>query len=256
MAKGRNVVLSPTINILRSLLWARAAETFSEDPWLTTRMVVAGVSGVQSEGALASVKHYAAYNQDTNRFGLDPEWKTVDIHVDTRALHELYLPGFKAAVQEADVASVMCSYNMLNGQFTCENDWLLNKTLRQDWGLEGFVVADWYFSTRSTVSAVMSGLDISMPGGSLEDSYGFPAYYGDLLVEAITNGSVSMSRIDNMVTRLWRYMFKLGMVDNPVNGTAESYARTQDHLDLAQHMTEEGAVLLKNEKCMLPFSVE
>ncbi|KAI5358969.1 putative glycoside hydrolase, family 3, amino acid permease/ SLC12A domain-containing protein [Septoria linicola] len=189
MAKGRNVVLSPTINILRSLLWARAAETFSEDPWLTTRMVVAGVSGVQSEGALASVKHYAAYNQDANRFGLDPEWKTVDIHVDTRALHELYLPGFKAAVQEADVASVMCSYNMLNGQFTCENDWLLNKTLRQDWGLEGFVVADWYFSTRSTISAVMSGLDISMPGGSLEDSYGFPAYYGDLLVEAITNAS-------------------------------------------------------------------
>ena len=254
MAKGRNVVLSPTINILRSPLWARAAETFSEDPWLTSRMAVAGVLGVQSQGALACPKHFAAYNQDTNRFGLDPEWKTVDVEVDERVLHELYLPAFKATVQEADAASVMCSYNMLNGYFTCENDWLLNTTLRQDWGFEGFVVADWYFSTRSTVGAVMAGLDISMPGGSLEESYGFPAYYGDLLIEAVDNGTIPMSRVDDMVARLWRYMFKLGMVDNPVNGTAESVARTQAHLDLAQQMTEEGAVLLKNDNGTLPLS--
>ncbi|KAK4543242.1 hypothetical protein LTR36_005792 [Oleoguttula mirabilis] len=104
---------------------------------------VAGVLGVQSQGALACPKHFAAYNQDTNRFELDPEWKTVDVYVDKRVLHELYLPAFKAAVQEADVASAMCTYNMLNGYFTCENDWLRNTTLRQEWGFTGFVVADW-----------------------------------------------------------------------------------------------------------------
>jgi beta-glucosidase len=254
MAKGRNVVLSPTINILRSPLWARAAETFSEDPWLTSRMAVAGVMGVQSQGALACPKHFAAYNQDTNRFGLSPDWDTVDVHVNKRVLHELYLPAFKASIQEADAASIMCSYNMLNGAFTCENDWLLNTTLRQEWGFQGFVVADWYFSTRSTVGAVMAGLDISMPGGSLEDLYGFPAYYGELLVEAVENGTIPASRIDDMVARLWRYMFKLGMVDNPVTGDADSVARSQAHLDLAQKMAEDGSVLLKNDDQTLPLS--
>ncbi|KAG9191313.1 hypothetical protein G6011_09401 [Alternaria panax] len=254
MAKGRNVVLSPTINILRSPLWARAAETFSEDPWLTSRMAVAGVKGVQSQGALACPKHFAGYNQDTNRFGVGPKWDTVDVHIDKRVLHELYLPAFKASVQEADAASIMCSYNMLNGLFTCENDWLLNTTLRQEWGFQGFVVADWYFSTRSTVGAVMAGLDISMPGGSLEDSYGFPAFYGDLLVEAVDNGTIPASRIDDMVARTWRYMFKLGMIDNPLTGDAESVARTQEHLDLAQKMAEDGSVLLKNEDQTLPLS--
>jgi beta-glucosidase len=256
IAKGRNVVLSPTINILRSPLWARAAETFSEDPWLTSRMAVAGVMGVQSQGALACPKHLAGYNQDTNRFGIGPNWDTVDIQIDKRVLHELYLPAFKASVQEADAASIMCSYNMLNGFFACENDWLLNTTLRQEWGFQGFVVADWYFSTRSTVGAVMAGLDISMPGGSLENSYGFPAYYGDLLIEAVGNGTIPASRIDDMVARTWRYMFKLGMIDNPLTGDAESVARTQAHLDLAQKMAEDGSVLLKNDDQTLPLSNE
>lgn len=254
MGKGRNVVLAPTINILRSPLWARAAETLSEDPWLTARMAVAGVEGIQSQGALACPKHFAAYNQDTNRFGIDPEWVTVNAQVDERVLHELYFPAFKASVQEADAASVMCSYNRLNGYFTCENDWLLNTTLRQDWGFEGFVVADWYFSTRSTVGAVMAGLDISMPGGDLTDEYGFPAYYGDLLVEAVDNGTIPYSRLDDMVKRVWRYMFKLGMVDNPVTGDALSYVRTQAHLDLSQQMVEDGTVLLKNDNATLPLS--
>ncbi|PSN62724.1 glycoside hydrolase family 3 domain-containing protein [Corynespora cassiicola Philippines] len=231
MAKGRNVVLAPTINILRSPLWARAAETFSEDPWLTTRMAVAGTKGIQSQGAVACPKHFAAYNQDTNRFGDGPDWDTVDVYVDERTLHELYLPAFKATVQEAKAGSII-----------------------QDWGFDGFVVADWYFSTRSTVAAVMAGLDISMPGGSLMESYGFPEYYGDLLIEAVENGSIPFSRIDDMVARLWRPMFAVGAIDNPLSGDAESVARTQAHLDLAQEMTEEGSVLLKNDDKVLPLS--
>lgn len=254
MGKGRNVVLAPTINILRSPLWARAAETLSEDPWLTARMAVAGVEGIQSQGAVACPKHFAAYNQDTNRFGLGPDWVTVDSRVDKRTLHELYFPAFKASVQEADAGSVMCSYNRLNGQFACENEWLLNQTLRQDWGFEGFVVADWYFSNRGTVMDAMAGLDISMPGGDLTAEYGFPAYFGDLLVEAVNNGSVPYSRLDDMVSRVWRYMFKLGQVDDPVTGDSAAYVRTQAHLDLAQKMVEDGAVLLKNDDGTLPLS--
>ncbi|KAF2765743.1 glycoside hydrolase family 3 domain-containing protein [Teratosphaeria nubilosa] len=253
--KGRNVILSPTINILRSPLWARSAETFSEDPHLTSRLAVAQTLGIQSQGALACPKHFAAYNQDTNRFGLDPKWQAVNINVDERALQELYLPAFKAAVKEAHAASVMCSYNRLNGFYACENEWLLNQTLRREWGFQGFVVADWYFSTRSTVPAVMAGLDISMPGGSLEAEYGFPAYYEELLVDAVRDGRVPAERLDDMVARLWRYMFELGAVDEPVTGNAGVVARTQAHLDLAQEMAEQGSVLLKHEGGVLPLGM-
>lgn len=129
MGKGRNVILAPTINILRSPLWGRAAETFSEDPWLTARFAVEGIRGIQSQGALACPKHFAAYNQETNRFGPLPDYVAVDAVVDERTLHEVYFPAFKASIQEADAASIMCSYNRVNGHYACENDYLLNKTL-------------------------------------------------------------------------------------------------------------------------------
>jgi beta-glucosidase len=254
MGKGRNVVLAPTINILRSPLWGRAAETFSEDPWLTARFAVAGVQGIQSQGALACPKHFAAYNQETNRFGPLPQYEAVDAVVDERTLHEVYFPAFKASVQEADAAAVMCSYNRVNGHYACENDYLLNETLRQDWGFEGFVVADWYFSTRSTVESIMAGLDINMPGGDLTGSYGFPDFFGEPFAEALDNSTIPLSRLDDMVERIWRYMFKLGAVDHPVNGSALDNVRTQAHLDLAQSMVEDGAVLLKNDNETLPLS--
>ncbi|EFX02499.1 glycoside hydrolase family 3 domain containing protein [Grosmannia clavigera kw1407] len=229
LAKGRNVVLSPTINIVRSPSWGRAAESFSEDAWLTARMAVAQVQGIQSQHALACPKHLAAYNQETNRFGLDPGWTAVDAVVDRRALHELYLPAFKATVQEAAAAA-------------------------NDWGFAGFVVADWYFAHRSTVAAANNGLDLSMPGGSLEDSYGFPAYYGDLLVDAVRNGSVAWSRVRDMAARIWRPMFAVGAVDHPVTGNATAVARTSAHLQIAQQIAEEGMVLLKNRDSLLPLS--
>jgi beta-glucosidase len=254
MGKGRNVILAPTINILRSPLWGRAAETFSEDPWLTARFAVEGIRGIQSQGALACPKHFAAYNQETNRFGPLPDYVAVDAVVDERTLHEVYFPAFKASIQEADAASIMCSYNRVNGHYACENDYLLNKTLRQDWGFEGFVVADWYFSTRSTVASIMAGLDINMPGGDLEDSYGFPDFFGEPFAAALANDTIPHSRLDDMVARIWRYMFKLGAIDHPVNGSALVDVQTQEHLDLAQSMVEDGAVLLKNDGGTLPLS--
>jgi beta-glucosidase len=252
-SKGRNIVLAPTINILRSPLWGRAGETFTEDPFLASRLAVAETLGIQSQNMLACPKHFAAYNQDKNRFGLDPEWSAYDSIVDKRVLHEVYFPAFKASVQEGKAASIMCSYNRLNGEYACENKWLLD-TLKEDWGFEGFVVADWYFSDRSTVAAANGGLDISMPGGSLDSSYGFPAYYGDLLIEAVENGSVPFSRVEDMVKRLWRPMIEFGIVDEDVTGSSDAIARTQAHLDLAQSLVEEGIVLLKNENSTLPLS--
>ncbi|KAK2051217.1 glycoside hydrolase family 3 domain-containing protein, partial [Colletotrichum caudatum] len=227
--KGRNVVLSPTINILRSPLWARAAETFSEDPHLTARLGVAQVRGIQSRHALACPKHFAAYNQDTNRFGVGPEYNAVDAVVDERSMQELYLPAFKATVQEAKAAS-------------------------NDWGFTGFVVADWYFGQRSTVASANNGMDISMPGGSLVESFGFPAYYSNMLKDAVNTGSVEFSRVRDMVERLWRPMFELGAVDYPPEGNATAMARTQEHLNFAQELAEDGMVLLKNENQLLPLS--
>lgn len=134
--KGRNVVLSPTINIIRSPLWARAAETFSEDQYLTARLAVESVQGIQSQNVLACPKHLAAYNQDRNRFGDFPQFDAYNSIVDERVMHELYLPAFKAAIQEGKAGSVMCSYNKLNGEYTCQNEWLMG-VLKGDWGFTG-----------------------------------------------------------------------------------------------------------------------
>lgn len=254
--KGRNVILAPTINILRSPLWGRSAETYSEDPWLTSRFAVAAVQGIQSQGVLACPKHFAAYNQETNRFGPQPEYEAVDVLVDERTLNELYLPAFKATIDEADPGCVMCSYNRINGEYACESDYLLNQTLRQDWGYEGFVVADWYFSTRNTVPTIMAGMDINMPGGDLSNTFGFPDFFGEPFVEALDNGSIPHARLDDMVERVWRYIFKLGQVDTPVSGNSTADVQTQEHLDLAQSMVEDGAVLLKNEAAALPLSAD
>lgn len=220
---------------------------------LASRLAVAETLGIQSQKMLACPKHFAAYNQDKNHFGLDPEWVTYNSIVSKRVLHEVYFSAFKAAVQEGKAASIMCSYNRLNGEYACESKWLLD-TLKVDWGFDSFVVADWYFSDRSTVAAVNGGLDISMPGGSLDSSYEFPAFYGNLFVEAVSNRSVEWSRIENMVKRLWRPMIRLGVIDEPVTGSSNAVARTQAHLDLAQALAEEGAVLLNNDDSALPIS--
>ncbi len=150
----------------------RAAETISEDPYLTARMAVATTLGIQSQSMLACPKHFAAHNQETNRFGLTPTFDAYDSIFNERVLHEVYFLAFKAVIQEANPSSVMCSYNKINGVFACEDPWSLN-VLNNDWGFKGFVVSDWFFATRSIVAAANAGLDISMPGGNLTSTYGF-----------------------------------------------------------------------------------
>ncbi|KAL4797536.1 glycoside hydrolase superfamily [Aspergillus venezuelensis] len=249
-AKGRNIVLAPTINIIRSPLWGRAAESISEDPYLTSKMAVAVTRGIQEgNNVVACVKHFAAYNQETDRFGLAPEFDAVDAVVDERVLREIYFPAFKASIQEAHAGSVMCAYNKVNGEHACESFFLLNDVLKNEWGFDGFVVTDWYFAQRSTVQAALAGLDNSQPGGDWMDYYGFPDFFGGLLEEALGNASVPTDRVEDMVERLWRPVFEAGGVDRPSVGLegTDNFARTEEHLDLAQRIVEEGAVLLKND---------
>ena len=165
--KGADVNLGPTVNIVRDPRWGRAFESYGEDPYLTGQTAVGYIDGVQSQGVLSQVKHFAVYNQETNR-----NTAADDAIVSPRAMHEIYLPQFQAAVQQARAASVMCSYSTVNGQYACQNSYLMN-VLDNEWHFPGFVTSDWG-ATHSTVPSALAGLDMNMPGGT-----GFgPDYYG------------------------------------------------------------------------------
>ena len=154
-AIGGNILLAPTINILRHPSWGRSQETYGEDVHLLSRMGVAFVQGVQ-EYALANPKHYAANSIEDTRF-------EVDVTIDERTLREIYLKHFRAAVLEGQAASVMSAYNSVNGQFCGENEHLIRDILKGDWGFDGFVLSDWIFGTQSTLGSALNGLDIEMP---------------------------------------------------------------------------------------------
>ena len=156
-ALGRDMILGPTVNINRTPLWGRNFEGYGEDPYLAGRMAVSYIKGVQGEGVIATVKHFDANNQEFERH-------RINAIVDERTLNEIYLPAFKAAVQEGGVWSVMSAYNKLNGVYCAEDPYLLTDTLRHLWGFEGFVVSDWG-STYSTAATVNAGMDLEMPGG-------------------------------------------------------------------------------------------
>lgn len=249
-AKGRNVVLAPTINIIRTPKWGRIAETLSEDPYLTAILGSAIVTGIQDNGVIATPKHFAANNQEWLRLGDAPAYEATNAIVPERTLHEIYFPAFKKVV-EAGAGSVMCAYNRLNGAYACENPALLD-TLRRDWKFDGFVVADWYFAHRSTVAAAKAGLDISMPGGV--SPFGFEHFYGPPLRKAVAEGAVPQATIDAMVMRIVTPMLRLGLVDKPVTGNADASARSAAHSDLSRRIVEAGTVLLRNEAAVLPLT--
>jgi beta-glucosidase len=156
-ALGRDMILGPTVNINRVPLWGRNFEGYGEDPYLTARLGVAYVKGVQSEGVIPSVKHFAANNEEFERHRIDEQ-------IDARTLHEIYLPAFKAAVEEGGAWTVMSAYNLVNGVHCAENNALLTGVLKNEFGFKGFVVSDWG-STYSTAPTVNAGMDLEMPGG-------------------------------------------------------------------------------------------
>jgi beta-glucosidase len=151
------MILGPTVNINRVPLWGRNFEGYGEDPYLAARMGVAYIQGVQAEGVIPSVKHFAANNEEYERHRIDEK-------IDERTLHEIYFPAFKAAVEEAGVWVVMSAYNKVNGLWCAENPYLLTETLRKRWGFRGFVISDWG-STYSTDATINAGMDLEMPGG-------------------------------------------------------------------------------------------
>ena len=240
--KGHNVALGPTINILRVPQWGRSFETLSEDPFLTAQIGSAITEGIQSKGVIATVKHLAANNQEHDR-------TLVDARVPERALHEIYLPAFEDTVKSGGALSVMCSYNLINGEYGCENSELMSDILKSSWQFPGFVVSDWD-ATHSTDKQANAGLDVEMPFGPAPD---YPVFYDDRLKAALSNGRVPLSRLDDMVIRVLVAMDIEGQLrDSYFSHVLDTVSSPANRL-LAEEVAKKGTVLLKNSHGVLPF---
>jgi beta-glucosidase len=237
--KGAMVDLGPTVNIDRDPRWGRSFEAYTEDPYLNAAVATADIDGVQSTGEMAQVKHLAVYNQETNR-----NTPADNAIVSTRALHEIYLPAFYSATRDAHASSVMCAYSTINSQAACQNDYLMQTTLDQRWGYQGFVTSD-YQATHSTVQSADAGMDQEMPA---------PQYYGSALQSAVQDGQVSMATLNGMVSRILTEMFQFNEFNNPPTGTTSTVVTTPADQAVSNAVAEAGTVLLKNTGGTLPLS--
>jgi len=235
-AQNRNVLLGPCVNIHRDAHAGRNFESYGEDPYLAGRTAVAFVQGLQSEKVMATTKHFACNNQEYERTSMDSK-------VDERTLREIYLPAFKAAVQEGGTWSIMSSYNRLNGQYASSNTWLLKTVLKEEWNFQGFVMSDWG-AVHSVIPTMYAGLDIEMPNGRYMNT--------ENVVEAIREGRMKESKVDDKVRRMLRTMFAMDLFENEIPEGAEVH--TPRHLDIARKVAEAGIVLLKNEGDLLPLN--
>ena len=238
-SKGAQVLLAPTVNIHRSPLNGRNFECYSEDPYLTARLAVAFIKGVQSEGVGATVKHFVCNDSEFER-------NTISSEVRERPLREIYLAPFKAAVQEAKSWAVMASYNRVNGTYVGESPYLLTDVLRNELGFDGLVMSDW-FGTRSTAEALNAGLDLEMPGPT--------SWRGAKLLEAVERGEVAEATIDASVRRLLELLERTGRFANPEDVAERSIDRPE-HRAVARQAAAEGIVVLKNERDVLPLRRE
>jgi beta-glucosidase len=238
-AKGTTIDLGPTINIVRDPRWGRAFESIGEDPLLNGTMGAAEIQGVQSTGTMAQVKHFAVYNQETNR-----NTPSDDAVVSTEAEQEIYLPAFQDAVQQGAASSVMCSYSTINGTYACQNPYLLTTVLRQQFGFTGFVTSDWG-ATHSTAASANAGLTMDMPGSD--------GYYGSALASAVSSGSVSAATLSSMASDVLTEMFAFGLFDRPATGSPDETATSTADQNDALQVAEEGTVLLKNSGNVLPL---
>ena len=253
-ALGRNMILAPTVNINRQPLWGRNFEGYGEDPYLTARMGVAYIEGVQSEKVIATVKHFAANNQEFERHRINEK-------IDARTLHEIYLPAFQAAVQEAGVWAVMNAYNKVNGSYCAENFYLLSQTLQKRWGFQGFVISDWG-STYSTAATVAAGMNLEMPGGEAmrtwfakpetqKDGNGAGWLTPEKVLAAVAAGQLKQEAVDDAARRILRVMFTAGLFEgaNAPGGEVD----TPEQRAVAATAAVESIVLLKNEGGLLPL---
>ena len=241
-ARDKDMLLSPAINIVRTPLGGRTYEYMTEDPFLNKKMAVPMIVGLQDNDIMACVKHFAANNQETNR-------DFVDVQIDERTLREIYLPAFEAAVKEAHAYSIMGAYNKFRGEYLCENDYMLNKILRDEWGFKGVVVSDWA-AVHSTEKSLKSGLDIEM--GTPKPFNEF--FLADKLIAAAKAGTVSEAEIDIHVKRILRVLFQVKAMGGKerVKGSLATEAHYQD----AYKIAAEAVVLLKNDNNALPLQLE
>ncbi|WP_147676105.1 beta-glucosidase [Algibacter pacificus] len=243
--RKKDVLLGPGVNIYRTPLNGRNFEYMGEDPYLASKMVVPYIKGVQTNGVAACVKHYVLNNQEL--------WRDhINVEVSDRALHEIYLPAFKAAVQEGKVWSLMSAYNQYQGQY-CSHNEKLNKILKEDWKFDGALITDWG-ATHNTKEAALYGLDIEMGTGtdgltmSTKNAYDY-YYLANPFLELLKKGDIDESFLNDKVRRILRLMHRTSMNKNRGFGKINN----QEHLDVAREIATEGIVLLKNENSFFPI---
>lgn len=246
--RNKNVLLGPGVNIYRTPLNGRNFEYMGEDPFLSSKMVVPYIKGVQSNGVATCVKHFALNNQETDRH-------KVNVNVDDRALYEIYLPAFKAAVQEGDTWAIMGSYNLYKGQHCCHNQYLLKDILRDEWGFKGVVVADWG-GVHDTDQAIHNGLDMEFgtwtDGLSWGTSNAYDNYYlARPYLNKIKSGEVGTKELDEKVRRILRLSFLTTMAKDKPFGSFG----TEEHALAGRKIAEEGIVLLQNKGNILPIDL-
>ena len=246
--RKKDGLLGPGVNIYRTPLNGRNFEYMGEDPFLISRMVIPYIKGVQSNGVAACVKHFALNNQEIDR-------GHINVIVDDRALHEIYLPAFKAAVQEAGVWSVMGAYNQYKGQQCCHNQYLLNDILKQDWQFDGVVISDWG-GVHNTEQAANFGLDLEMgtwtDGLSQGKTNAYDNYYlAEPLLKKIKKGEINIKVVDDKVRRLLKMIFRTVMNSQRPWGSFG----TEEHALAGRTIAENGIVLLKNDKNILPINL-
>jgi beta-glucosidase len=235
-SRGVNILLGPAVNIYRSPLCGRNFEYMGEDPFLASSLVAPEIRGIQSQGVLATVKHFACNNEEWDRNRISAE-------VDERTLHEIYFPAFKAAVQEGGAGCVMTAYNLLNGTHCAESDFLMNQVLKKDWGFDGFVMSDWA-AVHNGLLAVNGGLDLEMPRGTYMNRA--------TIMQALTSGQVTQAVIDEKVRRILRTIIAAGFLDRPQQ-VAEIPRNDQANARVALEGAREAIVLLKNNRHTLPL---
>lgn len=246
--RNKSILLGPGVNIYRTPLNGRNFEYMGEDPYLASKMVVPYIQGVQSNGVAACVKHYALNNNEKNRH-------TTNVIVDNRALHEIYLPAFKAAVQEGNVWSIMGSYNLYKNQHCCHNQYLLNDILKKEWGFDGVVISDWG-GVHDTDQAITNGLDLEFGswtnGLTNGTSNAYNNYYmADPYLKRIKLEQVGTKELDDKIRRILRLIFRTTMNRNRPYG---SFA-TPEHFMAARSIGEQGIVLLQNKNNVLPINI-
>src|SRR5215469_4858936 len=234
--KGASVNLGPTVNIDRDPRWGRSFEALSEDPFLNSALDVPEINGVQAQGVMSQVKHFDAYNQETFR-----NTSADNVIVDSRAQQEIYMPSFNAAVTRADSASVMCAYSWVNGNASCNNSFLNNTVLRDQWDFPGFVTSD-YGALHSTQGA-LQGTDMEQPENT---------FYGTALQSAIRKGTIPLSALNTMVARILTEMFQYNLFNQPRAGSTSATVTTPANQAVGTAVAEEGTTLLKNSGTVLP----